>query len=508
MGEASIKATFRSFLAALLSSAVVGLASAGHIEQGDLEPSAQPSNGSGSFDYYISPSGSDSNDGLTPSTPWAITALNTKRSLYAGTRVGLLDGTYDLSAMNAYDGGTGNTASPVLQIAAGTAGDPTFVGAVNCRQAIFQMRAGSGTGARSDVVAIGQGPGGGQYGHVTLDCLNITGAANWFCVFWGEDNVDRADWAEGVTIQNSYFHDSVLATPDNNPACWLNTQLNPTFRNNRCEDIGDAGNGPGPSCVMTLSVRGLVMEYNTAINTRTMLHDKHNDAPGPANDGFVFRCNRAEDLIHPAILGLDTEYEALSPDDDYQASEISGNLFVNTNGIWGIKISSPTRMDVTVRHNTLAMRGNIDGVVVSASDTTSDLVSFHSNIVDTGGFSTGEHDYLVVSAGAFGTLDHNAYDTGSFAAYIASPVGSFNGTTTFTASNSLSAWRAASGQEANSIQADCALDSEFRPTNAACIATGQGGTNRGHTGSSCTRAGADWPIEGSPAASIFADGFE
>jgi hypothetical protein len=503
MGES--KTMFCRFMAALLSSTVMSLASAG--ASGPYSPATAQS-GLGSFDYYISPTGSDSNNGLTPAAPWAITALNTKRLQYAGTRVGLMDGTYDLSAMNAYDGGTGGTPSPVLQIAAGTAGDPTFVGAVNCRQAIFQMRAGGGTGARSDIVAIGQGPGGGEYGHVVLDCLNITGAAGWFCVFWGEGNLDRDDWSEGVTIQNSYFHDSVLASQDNNPACWLDTQLNPTFRNNRCEDIGDTSNGYGPTCVMTLSVRGLVMEYNTAINTRTLLHDKHNDAPGPANDGFVIRCNRAEDLNHPAIIGLDTEYEAQSPDDDYQASEVYGNLFVDTNGIWAIKISSPTRMDVTLHHNTLAMESNVDGVVISASDTTSDLVSFHSNIVDTGGFSTGEYDYVVVSTGAFGTLNYNAYSPGSFAAYIASPVGSFDGSTTFTASNSLPAWRLATGQEANSIQADCALDSDFRPTNAACIATGQSGTNMGHTGSSCTRAGADWSVDSSPGSLIFANGYE
>src|SRR5262249_29274500 len=47
------------------------------------------------FDFYIDPSGSDLNDGSL-AHPWAITALNTKQSTYAGLRVGLLNGTYDV----------------------------------------------------------------------------------------------------------------------------------------------------------------------------------------------------------------------------------------------------------------------------------------------------------------------------------------------------------------------------------------------------------------------------
>jgi hypothetical protein len=65
------------------------------------------------FDYYISPSGSDSNPG-TSSQPWAITALNTKQSLYSGKRVGLLDGTYNVYSLFAAVSHDGY--SPVLRI--------------------------------------------------------------------------------------------------------------------------------------------------------------------------------------------------------------------------------------------------------------------------------------------------------------------------------------------------------------------------------------------------------
>src|ERR1700758_1600452 len=56
----------------------------------------------GGFDFYISPTGFDSNPG-TFEQPWAITALNTHRSAYAGKRVGLLDGTYNVVTVGVTD---------------------------------------------------------------------------------------------------------------------------------------------------------------------------------------------------------------------------------------------------------------------------------------------------------------------------------------------------------------------------------------------------------------------
>src|SRR5881394_1643565 len=65
-----------------------------------------------SFDYYIGPNGSDSNPG-TLSQPWALSALNTKRSTYAGKVVGLLDGTYAIQTLlGAQPTGVANRGTP------------------------------------------------------------------------------------------------------------------------------------------------------------------------------------------------------------------------------------------------------------------------------------------------------------------------------------------------------------------------------------------------------------
>src|ERR1700721_4657316 len=77
------------------------------------------------FDYYISPTGSDSNPG-TQASPWAITSLqdtNSNNARMAGKKVGMIAGTYACSGMQS--GSTPNDYHPpVLILPKGTAGPP------------------------------------------------------------------------------------------------------------------------------------------------------------------------------------------------------------------------------------------------------------------------------------------------------------------------------------------------------------------------------------------------
>src|SRR5689334_19284623 len=92
-------------------------------------------------DYYISTTGSDSNSG-TRLSPWAITALNSKRATYAGKVVGLLDGTYDVSAANTP---TRAFAVPLYNIEGGTSGSPTKIVSQTARGAWIQAKTSGGT---------------------------------------------------------------------------------------------------------------------------------------------------------------------------------------------------------------------------------------------------------------------------------------------------------------------------------------------------------------------------
>lgn len=68
----------------------------------------------GPFDFYISPDGSDENSG-TLSSPWSITALQSKSSMIAGKHIGLASGTYICTAFatGGNDGGLQVTADGV-----------------------------------------------------------------------------------------------------------------------------------------------------------------------------------------------------------------------------------------------------------------------------------------------------------------------------------------------------------------------------------------------------------
>ena len=110
----------------------------------------------GSFDFYISPSGSDSNPG-TQSSPWAITSLRDSsgnNSKIAGKRVGLLPGTYNVASL-ASGSDSGDYQRPVLHIPAGASGSPTVVQSVTPRAAIINFSHSSNINS-----CIGQNTGG------------------------------------------------------------------------------------------------------------------------------------------------------------------------------------------------------------------------------------------------------------------------------------------------------------------------------------------------------------
>lgn len=402
------------------------------------------------FDFYISPTGSDNNPG-TLASPWAITALNTRRSTYAGRRVGLLNGNYDLSGMNASNGASADVPYPILQVAAGTAGSPTVIKSVNPRAAVLNLR--SSSGVRRQLPAIGQYNLGG---YVTIDGLTVTGGGFWLMSFWGASASDYARFAPGIIVQNCHLYDSVLPTRDNNPAIWLDRCINPIVRNNKFHDITDAGSGYGPCAVMTLSVRGLVMEYNECYNTRAFLHDKHNDGQGGyASDGFVVRYNYVHDIADAAFVGLDTEYHSMSPNVPYQDCVIHNNVFVGCGAAWYCKVNAPTRMSVAIYNNTFVLTRTLagdNGGWWGPSASASNRISYYNNIFHRNGFSMGYMGDLAISAGAVGTVNYNMYSS-TMRINLLSPLNSNNGSTVVTPYSSLSAWRSASGADANSIQA-------------------------------------------------------
>lgn len=462
-----------------------------------VEEAAEPE----TFDFYIGPSGSDSNNGLTTGTPWAITALNTKRATYGGLTVGIMDGEYDCSAMQNYLGDGDDNPYPIFQIQGGSEGSPTVIKAVNARAAHLNLRNGA---TRNKRPCIGQYSGSHGQGWVTIDGLEISGGAMWLMSFFGvaASDLNRSQWKDGIIIQNCELHDTMLTPADNNPAVWFDECINPTMRNNLIYDIWDVGTSYGPCAMMTLSCRGAVFEYNEVYNTRTCVHDKHNNGTNYASDGFIIRNNYIHDLEDYAFIGLDTEYRALAPDDTYQTSYIQNNVIVGTNGGWYCKSNSATRMPIVVSNNTFVLTRNIDSGWIATMATTSDTFSFYNNIHERNGFSIGYLGDVNVSVGALGVIDYNMYDS-SFEWTLLSPIDDTSGSGT--AYTTLAAVRAATTAEDNSIIATPVFVGGAGAA-AYALDTGSPGLNAGKVGgtsggASChmgaydgiiTRVGRDW----------------
>lgn len=227
--------------------------------------------GGSAFDFYIGTSGSDSNDGLTTSTPWAITALNTKRATYTGKTVGLMDGTYDVSSLMPQGGSTYYTAA--LEVDGGTFSASTTIKAVNARLAILDAKGASGQyggGTTTQASIMRHGNTMTHQGYLVIDGIkfinyktgamqigtyasssNLQGVIVRNCEFTGQNGGSNGagldnnytieiNQGDGIQVINNYFHD------------------NAGYTSNSADHL---------SAVLAWACKNTVIEYNTVVNS-------------------------------------------------------------------------------------------------------------------------------------------------------------------------------------------------------------------------------------------------
>jgi len=247
-------------------------------------------------EFYIGPSGSNSNDGLTTGTPWRIDGLNSKGGTYGGTVVCLLDGTYDLTNVggtNLMDAAGASYSAAAVTVAGGTSGDPTVLRAVNPRQAILDGKGSSGFyGGYS-------GSGHAQralmrvtQAHVTIDGIKFTGAATGYLKMGIFNDVPGA-WGtiQGWTVQNNWFDDQVCQFPDgyidNCYSLEIQNSLDAVARNNKFTNSRGRSTTSDDhmSAILVWLASGTVLEYNTAIGSSDFYGKEY------YNHGTIIRYN-------------------------------------------------------------------------------------------------------------------------------------------------------------------------------------------------------------------------
>jgi len=214
------------------------------------------------FNYYIGPSGSDSNPG-TQASPWALTAINTKQSTYAGKSVGVLPGTYNCLSLvgGSY---TGDFSTPAFFIAGGTATSQTVIQSTVALGAILDGGANA-TNNPNGQPLIGNVGTGCQY--ITLDGFEIKNCFNRavsFGVTTEAFGTQPTQLASGLLVQNNYVHTITNTLPAaNTTAITVYSSNGAIVQNNYVTDIQDT-TVRGDAIEIWTSINSIV-QYNTVI---------------------------------------------------------------------------------------------------------------------------------------------------------------------------------------------------------------------------------------------------
>jgi hypothetical protein len=271
------------------------------------------------FDFYVSPTGSDTNDGKTVSTPWSIKSLSlwspsswpggpfTAQSaancaLTAGKRVGLMPGTYDISGLmvtgtNGAPGG-GNNSAPAgaLHLLGGTSSSTTYWGSCDAtghyspRTATLNAKgsnglfgggvsSGAGNSRGPMVVHCVNFPTFGGNGFATIDGLRFTGGQFQGTRFGSGSTNDGPAIVNPVLQTNCEFTGfgfNAGSTPDNVNQTWVDHNTSAvTISNNWYHDsVGPtAGSGDHFNAIQVWGFSatnlcvGTVLQYNTCVNS-------------------------------------------------------------------------------------------------------------------------------------------------------------------------------------------------------------------------------------------------
>jgi hypothetical protein len=398
------------------------------------------------FDYYIGPTGSDSNPG-TEAEPWAITAINTKRATYAGQRLGLLDGTYDISGLSGYSG-----SNVRLVVPPGSEGSPTVVQAVNARMAILD---GGGIGS-SENAAIGSEETTAAH----IEILNlVVQNCRKHSILFAHTNNNASNQGEGLRIEgNEVKEQHQTVGTDFAPAILLNGFDAPIVRNNWVHDVTSTENAAASAGVEAYACRGMILEVNTlGPNLYYGYYDKYG-SNGVEMQGTEVRRNYIYGC-DVALGGFDNKPQtAPAPDEGpYIPYYIEHNVIDSCGAALTNAGSFSADCKVICRNNTLYnTSGDLSGFNLHCRMADREP-SFYNNIIFNQGTwvewraVTGSLDGSTLAIEVF---DYNCYGPSSFAAQYLDVVGYPWTTSNYTVVTSLATWRTLTGQEAGSFVDD------------------------------------------------------
>jgi hypothetical protein len=442
----------------------------------------------GGFDFYISPTGSDSNPG-TQARPWAITAINTHRNDYAGKRVGLLDGTYNVHSLCEAAPLNGNA----LEVNGGSsASSPTVIAAVNPRKAILNgggAVAATGAYPTKMVSIIGQGymqvP---NKGNVILDGLSVTGTAGAGILF--KPQIARnppVDGVTGVVVRNCDVYDIGGNVPQNPGGVFLQWCKGALIHNNRIHSVVHAG-------IQTFLCQSNIYEYNSIYDCNMVgIYDKNNQ-----NGNHTHRFNYIE-VGGTAMLDC-------SGGDAGTVVTAHNNILVAPQTWDGASVVMPSKQSFVFYNNT-CYSGGIFYPAGGSSISPPAMVKFYNNIVYLESPSWKGAIWFV--DGSVALSNYNVFRATAAARPLIglSPVSAPRSVPKLV---TLSQWQKSTGLDANSLETTVASGTMFSATNklnpnAYALQESAVGRNLGRVGGVASGAVTDAGAWGSGATRIGCD---
>jgi hypothetical protein len=387
------------------------------------------------FDYYISPSATPSNDGGTNtgalSHPWSLNALNTQGSTYAGKSVGIIgdQGTYDcLSIYIAANGGStmGPTSTEATHQAAfapanGTSGSPTYVGSCNSSGYYSARLATLDGGCTSLSQAVTVNPGqnamlGGlgtgvsdSPAYVTIDGLVFQNAFSAMVYFGYEATTDSPPYSDGITVQNCHFtgtiyNSSESAYVDNNPTLLtLFACSGAVIQNNLFDAIVDDPQNR-TSAFETWSSTGTLFQYNTinfSSSGAVPWFVKNTD-----NSDVTFRYNYIYAPSPSGADGWDLDGGSSATSYFYNNVVVTGDFAFNTPGE-AVTSSSLTENKQIFNNTFVALNGTWPSLAYYQQSAAGTTTSFNNIIARTG--AAGEYGDYTAQNGSFVLTDYNLF---------------------------------------------------------------------------------------------------
>ena len=417
------------------------------------------------FDFFISPNGDDNNAGSLTS-PWSITALNSKQSTYSGRRIGIIGdvGGTQTPIQHGTVGGVQTTlysmyqrggSAPVLVINGGTSSASTYIASCNSagvytpRSAIIDFSNPS-NGAKPTVENMAMGQSFYQTsvpnaGYTTVDALTIR---NFTFAALGFSNLSGFGTMPGLIIQNCEIYNGGNVVSNNNPgAILLAGASNPLITNNKIHDLQTIPGGADPkwglSALRTYSSTGIVFTHNTCFNCSSVLtKDSHqwfaNCSYNYLDHGAFGSAGSGGDLSAGSIVGH-------SPGPG-QTSLIHHNIMLGALGMHpqdGLAVAGKVQFYNNTIYGSSSYTSGFDAVTADNAASGAALQFYHNIVYAVNGYDNAPASIMVQSncAVANATFNNNVYGANSNSVSFSR---SYAGT-------SLASWRSATGCDENSV---------------------------------------------------------